>query len=429
MRNALKTWTVAAVAVSAATFGFSEDAAAQPNCRWAPNDSRTVELFVCQAPNGQWRVHDQRPIVGASAPPTRPQPQRPQPQRQTGGGGGGGGGGRPAPVVNFDPVEDAENRQIQTVLNEVGCDAGIVDGDIGPNTRRAIECLQGLAGQEQSGELVGAQRAAVLETYDALQDLDDTNPTLVLAIYVNGGEIPADEPQDPQFADNDQQQDGGQSDAPIIIVDGSRLVSLVDTPLPGDDGAPGPVDALADSDDSCFTIFGDCSEEDVSSASGVYLGGSPNFSARNFCEFRRPAPSAIELCSMRENYIDRAAQERLPQSEVLARCASFADGLDEAMSQDVAPETTLQLIEDNLRPQIGDDAAAQTAVMNEMRVCIGAGFEADDGRVALAAAMALAALGDERAALLIGRQLEWGVDVQPDVGLSSEWLEIAGAAR
>jgi peptidoglycan hydrolase-like protein with peptidoglycan-binding domain len=61
----------------------------------------------------------------------------------TGGAGGTGGaeamGGVPAPTTGVGLSAD-QVRQLQAALNDAGCDAGPVDGVVGPRTRQGITC-------------------------------------------------------------------------------------------------------------------------------------------------------------------------------------------------------------------------------------------------------------------------------------------------
>jgi hypothetical protein len=81
----------------------------------------------------------------------------------TSGGGGGGSTSTTTSTPGNNPATDAAIEEMQRELNTLGCNAGPIDGEVGPDTEAAIRHFQQAAGIAVDG-IVGPQTRAALAT-------------------------------------------------------------------------------------------------------------------------------------------------------------------------------------------------------------------------------------------------------------------------
>lgn len=394
-------WRSALALAAAATISaaYSGEAAAQ-NCRWAPQTDGPLELYVCRNADGSLDIVDARPArEGRRAPSPEPEPRLSPEER----------------AARRRARED--NRRIQTVLNAVGCDAGTPDGVVGRRTRAAIDCLRGLSGGG-FGDLTAGERDALLTTYETVFDAtedpfaptEDPTELEVLAIYENGGLRPtsfevaeADPFGDAEPTPRIDDADGSSSDDPITGV---------------------AVGSEADADDDEEPMIGVLFE--TPPADDASLLGDEDASVAAFCERVRVTRSAEQFCEMRDAFVSDAEQLNATAGRTFEEAAQICADVRDTLTDEIA-ELGVMSIDDvraRVREQIEYDPDREASFATSMSICVGSGYGVDDGQLALAAALALDALGDPRAPVLIGHHLELGLATRPQTARAEEWLEL-----
>lgn len=403
------------------------EASAQTGCidspRWAPQTDGPLEFLVCRDATGSLQILDSRAASGGGGGGS-----------SSGGGGGSStsGGGRPA----ISAAQREENRRLQTALAGLGCDPGTPDGVFGRRTRAAIRCLQELIDAPETGALDDAQRATLLAVYDVVYDdgaelREDPTPEDVLAIYQNGGEIPetpvvgADPFEDAPNTSVSISERGGDADVGSVeempATDVAAIDGLPDAQTVTDETGVGDlVDALFPDGDDAVPDLGDdaadASERDADEETVAV-----------FCGRTHVNPSAARFCEMREGYVADAGQMNSDFGRSFEAAAETCAGLRERLGPVLAALDAMSIeeVRAEVRAQVTYDEDRRDALMSSMAICVGSGYAVDDGALALAAALALDALGDEDAAALIGHHLEFGLATPPETERAALWLEIA----
>lgn len=384
------------IAMAASMLGGG--AAHAQTCRWAPQTDGPLDLYVCRNADGSLDIVDARPR--RADPPARA-PSAPRLTREE----------REARARLRE-----ENRRIQTVLNAVGCEAGTPDGVVGRRTRAAVDCLRALAGGG-SGELDAFERDALLATYETVFEApeDPFAPTEeataldVLAIYENGGTRPV-----------------GSEPVDAFASDGETAPE----PDPVAETEPPAGDAVADSDEDDAPMIGDLFGSRPDEGAGpapADPADAPLITVAMFCDRVRVTASAERFCDMRDAFVADAEQLNATAGRSFEEAAGICSGVRDALVDEVADlgATPIDAIRARVRDQISYEEGREASFSTSMSICVGSGYAVDDGALAVAAALALDALGDARAPVLIGHHIELGLATRPEPSRAEEWLSLA----
>lgn len=349
-------------------------------------------------------------------------------------------------------AQRAENRRLQTFLNGIGCDAGSVDGVFGRRTRAAVRCFQELVGDAVTGRFSQAARETALATHAALYG-DDADPfaeaptpELVLSVYLNGGTVPdgAFDPSDP-FASTDGV--GGAADAlgGAADADGQADASSGADASAGADafaGAEADVSAGADAaiadgsaeqpaDDPAGAGLADLVDDLASTTIGDLFGPADDVepaqaavaTSAEYCARPRVTAASERFCGERETYMETAADANdaagRSAEDAAATCAVVGDGLADLV--EALPTASIDATRAAVVERLSFASDRRDSFMSSMRICVGAGYATEDDALALAAALALDALGETRATALVGQHLDLGLATEPSPAQAEAW--------
>ncbi|MBF9045189.1 hypothetical protein HKCCE4037_17735, partial [Rhodobacterales bacterium HKCCE4037] len=340
-------------------------------------------------------------------PQAGPAPQQPRPQATY---------NPPRPTI---PATEA-GRQVQTALNYFGFDAGFVDGQVGRNTRAAVERYQAALGYPVNGRsfpepqaqyLIGAYLWAT--NGGAGQTGLQGTPLLVAYRDVLNGTA------GPVIAGNP----GGGSTTTVIVNPATTTV------VP--EGQPPVTTVSASGAPVVPNLFAGSSGAPVLSSrcDAVALQGQANGGMMTLGNLTNPGFALSEqFCTARASAVNQGhdltdAITGLTYEQVSVQCEGFRDAVSAQASLVgvVSPQQATAAAQGfAITTGIPQEELAATA-----RVCLGVGYGADDMDMAIGSALILVALGEPAYGELLGHHLREGYGLTADEHRAHEWYDAA----
>lgn len=345
--------------------------------------------------------------------PVQPQPQpgaRPQQPQQ------------PRIVRPAIPATQA-GRQVQTALNYFGFDAGFVDGQVGPSTRRAVERYQASQGYPINGRSFPEPQAQhLISAYQwasnggAAQTGLRGQPLLGAYRQVLAGVSPVPTPQVTQPAPN------------TTVIVNPATTTIV--PAPGTAPQITTVATSAPTGGDVPNLFAGASTPVLSSrCDAVALQGQANGGMMTLGNLSNPGFALSEqFCTARASAVNQGhdltqAITGLSYADITAQCEGFATA--------VAAQTALV---GTLSPQQAVGSAQgfafttgipQAELAGTARVCLGVGYGADNMEMAMGSALMLVASGEPAYGELLGHHLREGYGVTANGSSAQDWYNIS----
>ncbi len=351
-----------------------------------------------------------RPTVIQPAPPPPPTAQPAPPRQPT---------NPQQPVRAAIPATEA-GRQVQTALNYFGFDAGYVDGQVGPATRRAVERYQAALGHPVNGNSFPEPQAqyligAYLWATNGGQSQTGLYGTPLLVAYrgvLNGT-------AGPTYAG---QPGGGTT---VIVNPGTTTV----VPAPGTDApvttvaapAAGPVPNLFAGSAGAPVLSSHCA--------AVALQGQANGGMMTLGNLSNPGFALSEqFCTARASAVNQGhdlteAITGLTYEQISAQCEGFAGAIAQqtALIGTVTPQQAVASAQ-GFANSTGIPSAELAATA---RVCLGIGYSTDNMTMAMGSSLILAAAGEPAYGELLGHHLREGYGVAVDDYRAHEWFEVS----
>ena len=327
-------------------------------------------------------------------------------------------------------------RQTQVALNYFGYQAGTVDGQIGPGTRRAIERYQISMGYPVNG------RDFQPYQFDFLMD----------AYYwaTNGGQAQTRLSGQPLLAAYRQQvQTGFASVAPQpapLPVQPGQVTTVV---VPAAPATPVPAAPAAAPAVPTVEANADASDEGKSSLPNLFAGNTPTVSLANRCNAVMLQTSTnggyTTLASMTDPAFTLSEQFCLARSYAIARGEELMQGIQGMTPQQISEQCNAfgdmlatQVDAISLRPAAEAEAEMRSFALSTgispadlaatSRVCLATGYAQDNMTVALGAALMLVTLGEPAYGELLGHHLREGVGTATRNDLAMQWYEASVTA-
>lgn len=352
-----------------------------------------------------------------AAQPQQPaaQPHQPRPPRQV----------RPAI-----PATEA-GRQVQTALNYFGFDAGYVDGQVGPSTRRAVERYQAALGHPVNGNSFPEPQAqyligAYLWATNGGQGQTNLHGTPLLVAYrnvLNGT-------TGPTYA---SQPGAGQPYVPapntttVIVNPGNTSV----VPAPGTNAPPAVTTVAAPGTNVVPNLFAGASTSPVLSSrcDAVALQGQANGGQMTLGNLTNAGFALSEqFCAARASAMTQGhdltqAITGLTYAQITGQCEGFSAAVS-AQTGLIGAVTPQQAIgsTQGFAFSTGIPAAELAATA---RVCLGVGYSTDNMDMAMGSALILAASGEPAYGELLGHHLREGYGKAVDDYRAHEWFEVS----
>jgi len=304
-----------------------------------------------------------------------------------------------------------QGRETQTALNYFGYDAGVVDGQIGPGTRSAIERYQASMGYPVNGrEFASYQFDFLMDGYFWATQQGGAQQT-----GLRGPQL--------LYAYRDRMQGGPvQSGAPAPQVQPPATTVIVN---PGQTQAP----ATAAQTGQMPNLFAN-SQPRMSLANAcnaVMLQTSSNGGYVTLATMSDPAQALSEQFCVARTYAMAQGEDLmgqitgLTQAQIAEQCAAFSTMLsgeiDRVSSVGAGPLTT-EMQQFAAGTGIAPDDLAATS-----RVCLAVGYTQDDMRMAMGSALVLVALGEPAYGELLGHHLRQGFGTTNRPDLAAGWYD------
>ena len=338
-------------------------------------------------------------------------------------------------------------RQTQTALNYFGYQAGVVDGQIGPGTRRAIERYQVSMGYPVNG------RDFQPYQFDFLMD----------AYYwaTNGGQAQSRLVGQPLLMAYRQQVQTGTAyaaapaPAPLPVQPGQVTTVVVPVPTAPAPAATTTVVAPAPAPEapvvSAPTVEASAPAEEEPKAGlpNLFAGSSPTVSLANRCNAVMLQTSTnggyTTLANLSDPGFTLSEQFCLARSYAIARGEELMQGIQGLTPQQISDQCvafgdmlTAQVDAISLRPAAEAEAEMRSFALSTgispsdlaatSRVCLATGYAQDNMNVALGAALMLATLGEPAYGELLGHHLREGVGTTQRTDLAMQWYEASLSA-
>ncbi|MDU8945200.1 peptidoglycan-binding domain-containing protein [Ovoidimarina sediminis] len=325
-------------------------------------------------------------------------------------------------------------RQTQVALNYFGYQAGSVDGQIGPGTRRAIERYQVSMGYPVNG------RDFQPYQFDFLMD----------AYYwaTNGGQVQTRLVGQPLLMAYRQQMQTQTAyavqpqAAPLALQPGQ--VTTVVVPAPAAPAAPAAAPAVP-------TVAASAEPESKSQSSlpNLFAGSAPSVSLANRCNAVMLQTSTnggyTTLASMTDPEFTLSEQFCLARSYAIARGEDLMQGIQGLTPKQISEQCnafgdmlSAQVDAISLRPAAEAEAEMRSFALSTgippadlsatSRVCLATGYAQDNMTVALGAALMLVTLGEPAYGELLGHHLREGVGTTARNDLAMQWYEASVSA-
>ncbi len=319
-----------------------------------------------------------------------------------------------------------QGAQTQTALNYFGYNAGRVDGQVGPGTRRAIEAYQATMGYPVNGRnFQPYQYDFLMQAYYWGQNGGQAQTQLVgqplLLAYrqqIQTGTAYAAAPAVPQAV--------APATTTVVVAAPTVTPEVVETPA-----APETIEASTEA-------------ESGSQLPNLFAGGAPAASLANRC-------NAVMLqTSTNGGYTTLASMSdpnfALSEQFCLARSYSIAQGEDlmaqvqglnpaQIAEQCAAFGTMLKAQVDavSLSPQAEAEAGMRSFALESgippgdlaatSRVCLSVGYSQDNMQMAIGSALMLTTLGEPAYGELLGHHLREGFGTAPRRDLAMQWYQ------
>lgn len=345
-------------------------------------------------------------VVVPQQPTAQPAPPR-QPQQ-------------PRQVRPAIPATEA-GRQVQTALNYFGFDAGYVDGQVGPATRRAVERYQAALGHPVNGNSFPEPQAqyligAYLWATNGGQGQTGLNGTPLLVAY--RGVL--DGTTGPTYAG---QPGGGTT---VIVNPGTTTV----VPAPGTN-APPVTTVAAPTAGPVPNLFAGSSAAPVLSSrcDAVALQGQANGGMMTLGNLGNPGFALSEqFCTARASAVNQGhdltdAITGLTYAQIGEQCEGFAGAIAQqtALIGNVTPQQAVA----SAQGFAYSTGIPQAELAGTARVCLGVGYSTDNMQMAMGSALILAAAGEPAYGELLGHHLREGFGVAADDYRAHEWFEVS----
>ena len=316
-----------------------------------------------------------------------------------------------------------QGRETQSALNFFGFDAGVVDGQVGPSTRAAIERYQRAMDYPVNGrDFTESQFDYLMDAYYWAQNGGAAQSGLsgqpLLFAYRDSREgrtlssAAAEQPSATTVIVNPQGEAGTSPSAPGVTVSAQGAGSAQGVPNLFANSAP-----TASLANTCNGVMLQ------TSTNGGYTTlanmSDPDFTlSEQFCVARSYAMAQGE--QLMQNIVG------LTQSQISQQCDQFAglfsDQIDRASMAG----------QDALQPRVADVALGSGVPPADLsataRVCLSVGYAQDDMRMAVASALVLTAMGEPAYGELMGHHLREGFGTTRRPDLAMAWYDTALSA-
>ncbi|RMF37741.1 MAG: peptidoglycan-binding protein, partial [Alphaproteobacteria bacterium] len=333
----------------------------------------------------------------------------------------------------IDSFTRAQNREVQVALNYFGFNSGAPDGVLGRRSRAAIRRYQALLDFPVTGHLTEAERAFLIASYNrALAGGVETERLIAReGIGVSGLLV----------AYNDERLG---RDAPAASSDAVA-------PRPGSDLEA--ADEVPHRDASAETTEVATAEDSASETEkpGIMVFGSdkPTLSMAKFCAeigIRSAANGGLLPASSLKDSEDALGEQFcLLDSEAIATSRALVEAVPGATAETI--QATCETFLPELRPfavklatdpaeamtgPLADWAAGTGASIASLtqtaQICLGHAYDTDNAEMAVSAALALVAVGQQSYGEILAAHLAQGFGVAANRSRAASWYDLSAAA-
>lgn len=312
-----------------------------------------------------------------------------------------------------------QGRETQTALNYFGYDAGMVDGQVGPSTRAAIERYQASMGYPVNGREFASYQ------FDFLMD------AYYWATQQGGAQQTGLRGQALLYSYRDSLQRGpvqssatAQAPATTVIVNPGQQQTQPDTTVAAAEGGDGQLPNLFANSQSRMSLANACN--------AVMLQTSSNGGYVTLANMTDPDHALSEQFCVARTYAMAQGEELmgqitgLTQDQIAQQCAAFSDMLSGEIDR-------VSLIEQaQLTTEMQEFAAgtgiAPADLAATSRVCLAVGYAQDNMRMAVGSAVMLVALGEPAYGELLGHHLREGFGTNTRRDLAMQWYDASVSA-
>jgi peptidoglycan hydrolase-like protein with peptidoglycan-binding domain len=312
-----------------------------------------------------------------------------------------------------------QGRETQTALNYFGYDAGVVDGQVGPSTRAAIERYQASMGYPVNGrEFASYQFDFLMDAYYWATQQGGAQQTglrgqALLYSYrdsLRGGPV--------------QSSAAVQPPATTVIVNPGQQAQPGTAVSAGEGAGDGQLPNLFASSQPRMSLANACN--------AVMLQTSSNGGYVTLANMTDPAHALSEQFCVARTYAMAQGEDLmgqitgLTQEQIAQQCAAFSDMLSAEIDR-------VSLIEQAPLTAEMQDFAAGTGIAPAdlaatSRVCLAVGYAQDDMRMAVGSALMLVALGERAYGELLGHHLREGFGTNTRRDLAMQWYDASISA-
>jgi peptidoglycan hydrolase-like protein with peptidoglycan-binding domain len=286
-----------------------------------------------------------------------------------------------------------QNREIQSALNYFGFSAGVADGVLGQNSRRAVSEYQSHMGYSVSGELADFERAFLFTSYQRARA-------------------------------------GGQLTTQLIAGSpyGARgLLHIYRDEMSGRTATVSPVGTLDDGKGELGGMAASTQSSLSSHCNRVNLLTNSNGGYVTQTNMHNPRMALSEQFCLARTYAladgeDLAAQvQSATTQQIAAQCVSFAPSLQPHVAA-LSLQPREQVLQ-GVSAFVFETGMSRAQLVGTAKICLWSGYQTDNMDVAIGNAMMLVALGESEYAELLGHHLVEGFGTSERVDLAVSWYE------
>ena len=317
-----------------------------------------------------------------------------------------------------------QNRQVQTALNYFGYNVGVVDGILGRNTRAGVRRYQADMGYTVDGYLDPHERDFLLSSHQRAMAGAHVAPySQILASQGRPGLLRTYRNEQlgiptPQAAPQTQM-----ATAPSTAPEPTAPEPVTARADTGGDGGGGLPQFNFKSEDR--SIRDHCDQVNVRTAAngGLTMPDAikdAGFAlSEQFCMARTQAMS--DSARIEANIPDMTREQIEAQCDGLAQAiAPQIDGIGSRPAEQVMAKT---------RSFLQGSGQSMDQLVSAGKVCLGAGYRADDARVALASAVLLTSAGQRGYGEMVSHHLREGFGTMSAAPrLAASWMQVAMTA-
>lgn len=318
-----------------------------------------------------------------------------------------------------------ENREIQTALNYFGFPAGVVDGVIGQNTRNAVSQYQGFMGYPITGTLAPYEKDFLVSSYHraiaggaVTAQMAASSPMGARGLLKSyQQELVAGTPMPPQPMPQAMPVQPVPQMAPTVVPVPAPAMTAPAAAMP----APTPSLPNFMVESAGPSLASHCTSINTRSVANGGLTSLATMSDPAFALNEQFCLARNQAVSDGEALASKVAQ--MTPSMVAAQCEGLGPLLQEHVAA-VATRSPGEVLQ-GVNAFIQNSGMAPAQLAGTAKICLSAGYKADDMNVSIGSALLLVALGEESYAELPGHHLAQGFGVARQPGLALSWYETA----